>query len=122
MSFIGNIVSGIGSALRTLFTSIRNFIVTVIHGILNFFKEVVGWFKKLRLNPNKHTPFIADAKRLKQLIHEAPEVNVGIFEGVYNEETEEIEHYREIKADNVDAETKRILSNTTPSNPIVVLS
>lgn len=93
MSLLANIFGGISSALRTLFTAVKNFLVTVIRGILNFFKEVVTWFKNLRLDPNKHTPFVADAKRLKQLIHEAPEVNVGIFEGVYNEETEEIEHY-----------------------------
>lgn len=122
MSLLANIFGGISSALRTLFTAVKNFLVTVIRGILNFFKEVVTWFKNLRLDPNKHTPFVADAKRLKQLIHEAPEVNVGIFEGVYNEETEEIEHYKEIKADKVDAETKKILSNATPDNPIVVLS
>lgn len=117
-----SIFGTIAGAIRALFTSVKNFILTVIRGILNFFKEVVTWFKNLRLDPNKHTPFVVEGKRLKQLIHEAPEVNVGIFEGVYNEETEEIDHYREIKADQVDKETMDILSRATPDNPIVVLS
>lgn len=122
MSAISNLVETIGSALRGLFAAVKNFVVTVVQGVLSFFQDVVNWFKHLRLNPAKQTPFILDAQRLKKMIHEAPVVDVGIFEGVYNEETDEIEHYREIKADQLDDKTKEVLDNATDDNPIVVLS
>jgi hypothetical protein len=119
---IQKLFSGIGAALQKLFDKIKQIVVTIIKGVLQFVRDVVNWFKKLRLDPEEHTPFVVEAEKLKEMIHNAPVVDVGIFEGVYNEETEEIEHYREISAESLDMKTREILANANENNPIVVLN
>ncbi|MCR5545456.1 MAG: hypothetical protein K6F30_03165 [Lachnospiraceae bacterium] len=122
MNTISSFFSSIGQALANLFRKIKNFFVKVIKRALNFFRDVVNWFKQLDLNPENHTPFVTDAKKLKEMIHNAPIVDCGIFEGVYNAQTEEIEHYQEISAEGMDEKTKEILSQAKEDNPIVVLN
>ena len=85
---------------------------------MNFFREVVDWFKSLRLNPQEDTPFIANASEFKEMLKTAPKKDVGIFEGVYNEETDEITANRYLDADEVDQKTKNVLGNES----LVVLS
>ena len=102
------------------FQWLKSFVKKVINGVLNFVKNVVGWFKKLNLNPNTQTPFIANANKpeLKEMLNNAPVKNVGIFEGVYNEETDEIEHAQLLEADAVDQQIYQTLGN----EPLVVLN
>lgn len=119
---IQKIFTAIGTALQKLFDKIKQIIVTIIKGVLQFMRDVVNWFIQLRLNPEEQTPFIIDANRLKDMIHDAPVVDVGIFQGVYNEDTDEIEHYREISAESLDQKAKDILAQATDENPIVVLN
>lgn len=90
----------------------------VIRGVLNFAREVVDWFRSLNLNPQEDTPFIADASEFKEMLKTAPKKDVGIFEGVYNEEEDEIVSHRYLDADSLDARTKEILGK----EPLVVLS
>ena len=52
------------------------------------------------------------------MLKTAPKKNVGIFEGVYNEETDEITANRYLDADRLDAKTKEVLER----EPLVVLS
>jgi len=122
MNTISSFFSSIGQALANLFEKIKNFVVKVIKRVINFFQDVVNWVKQLHLNPEEHTPFIVDAEKLKEMIHNAPVVDCGIFTGVYNEQTEEIEHYQEISAEGMDENTKKILSQAKENNPIVVLN
>lgn len=44
------------------------------------------------------------------MIKEAPVVDCGIFEAVYNEEKDTIEHMRVVEAEELDDETKNVLS------------
>ena len=106
------------NAIKAAFRYIVNLVRKVINGILNFAKEVVDWFKSLSLNPQKDTPFIADAKKFKDMLKTAPEKKVGIFEGVYKEEKDEITAHRYLDADELDQKTKDVLEN----EPLVVLS
>ena len=99
------------AAIKAAFRYIVNLVRKVINGILNFTKQVVNWFKSLRLDPQKDTPFIADASEFKEMLKAAPKKNVGIFEGVYNEETDEITANRYLDADEVDQKTKDVLGN-----------
>ena len=62
--------------------------------------------------------FIADESEFKEMLKTAPKKNVGIFEGVYNEETDEITANRYLDADRLDAKTKEVLER----EPLVVLS
>ena len=106
------------NAIKAAFRYIVNLVRKVINGILNFAKEVVDWFKSLRLNPQEDTPFIANASEFKEMLKTAPKKDVGIFEGVYNEETDEITANRYLDADEVDQKTKNVLGNES----LVVLS
>lgn len=106
-------------AIKACFRFIRNLIRYIVRGILNFTTHVVGWFKSIyNLNQEKDTPFIADASKLKDLLNTAPVKNVGIFEGVYNEEQDEITTHRYIDADGIDDKTQSILEN----EPLVILN
>lgn len=52
------------------------------------------------------------------MLKTAPRKDVGIFEGVYNEEADEITVSRYLEADEVDQKTKEVLGN----EPLVVLN
>lgn len=90
---------------------IKDLVATIIEGCLNFARNVVGWFKKLNLRQGRDVPFIANANQqaFKEMLQKAPVKNVGIFEGVYNEETDEITHYEYIEADDLDQRTQQVL-------------
>ena len=105
-------------AIKAAFRYIVNLVRKVVHGVLNFCREVVDWVKSLRLNPQEDTPFIANASEFKEMLKTAPKKDVGIFEGVYNEETDEITANRYLDADEVDQKTKNVLGNES----LVVLS
>lgn len=122
MGFFSNVYSGIGSALRELFNIVKKFVVTIIAGVLDFASEIINWFRGLCLDPKKQTPFIVDANRMQELIKEAPVVDCGIFEGVYNEETNKIDHYKEIQADSLNPRAREVLDQASDDNPIVVLN
>lgn len=107
MGFISNIIEAIKSAIRW----IKNLVKRVINGIFDFLAYCVNWFKSLRLNKEKHIPFVADAKAFKEMLKTAPTKNVGIFEGVFDETTDEIIHHQFIEADDVDEKTKETLGD-----------
>ena len=116
MAFFSTIWEGI----KSFFNAVSNLVRKVIRGILNFLKEVVAWFKKLGLNKEKDTPFIVDAEKLKQMIDNAPIVDVGIFEAVYDEELQTITHARMVEADSLDQQTKDTLAQA--DDGLVVLN
>ena len=113
-------VSVIWEGIKEFFQSVVNIVRKVIRGVLNFVKEVVNYFKKLALDPRKDTPFLIDSEVLKEKIKNAPRVNVGIFEGVYDEDTNEITNVRQVEADALDEQTQDVLSKADEG--IVALS
>ena len=70
--------------------------------------DIIDWIKNA----------ISNSPEFKQMLRRAPNKNVGIFKGVYNEETDEIEHSEFVGADAVDSQTKNVMQN----EPLVVLS
>ncbi|MGL4804781.1 MAG: hypothetical protein ACRC26_00285 [Bacteroidales bacterium] len=90
----------------------------IIEGIVSFVHHVVGWFRELMLDKKKHVPFIGKMDEFKSALKNAPVKNAGIFEGVYNEETDQIEHIRYLDADDLDTTTKQVLGD----QPLVVLN
>lgn len=111
------IINSIVELIKAAFRFIANIVRKVIRGILNFAREVVGWFRSLTLDKDKDTPFIANAEQFKEMLKTAPTKKVGIFEGVYNEESDEITYNRYLDADEIDNKTKEVLGN----EPLVVL-
>lgn len=115
-TYLDPIISWIKGAIA----HIKNLVKRFIDGCLQFFKDVVNWFKSLKLNQKIHIPFIGNAnnKEFRQMLKQAPVKNVGIFQGVYDQETDEIIHHEYIEADSVDEQTYETLKG----EPIVVLS
>ena len=118
MSFWG----GIWDAVKRLFNGFVRVIKRIIVGILNFAKDVVRWFKNFNLDPRRQTPFVINAKNLKDIIADAPVVNCGIFAGVYDNESETITESEIIEADKLDSEARDILSSADAKDGLVVLN
>lgn len=93
------------------------FETVTIEGCLNFL-EVVNWFKTLKLDKNKHVPFVAKASAMKDKLSIQPTKKESLFIGVYDEEKEEIVHAKLIEADELDAKTCEVLGN----EDLIVLS
>jgi hypothetical protein len=108
----------IKNAFRAALQWIKNIVKIVIDGVLNFAEKVVGYFKNLKLTPNKHVPFIANKQAFVDKIKNATVKNVGIFQGIFNKDTNEFEHVQDLEADSLDQNTKEILGN----EELVVLS
>lgn len=106
------IISSVVGAIKAAFRFVRNLVKYIVNGILNFAKNVVQWFKKINnLDQQKDVPFIADASQFKEALKTAPVKNVGIFQGVYDEEADEITHHQYIEADALDDQTRSVLGN-----------
>lgn len=99
---------------------IKQLFVRIINGVINFFNHVVGWFKSLSLNQQVDIPFVINAKdpQFKAMLKNAPVRNVGVFEGVYNEQTDEITHHEYLAADAIDSKTREVMGTES----LVVLS
>lgn len=114
--------SAIWNWLKNAAKSFWNGVKRLWRAVVDFVANVYTYFKNLRLIRGKHKPFIGQLDMLDKLkdgINNAPERPVGgIFEGVYNQETNEIEHFQIIESNHLDAKTKEILGN----DPLVVLS
>ncbi|WP_031535710.1 MULTISPECIES: hypothetical protein [unclassified Bacteroides] len=114
MGILEEIWAGIGN----FFEHVINFICDVIDGILNFFNDVVDWFKKKFLQKGRHIPFIGDKNKIKDMLKTAPVKDVGLFKGIYDQQTDEITDMAVVEADELDAQTKEVLGN----DALVVLS
>lgn len=88
-----------------------------IEGCLNFL-EVVNWFKTLKLDKNKHVPFVAKASAMKDKLSIQPTKKESLFIGVYDEEKDEIVHAKLIEADELDSKTREVLG----TEDLIVLS
>ena len=93
--------------------AVCDFVIDVINGIFDFLKECVNWFKGLMLKRQRDIPFLADANKpeFKKMLQNAPKKNAGIFEGVFNQETDEITAARYVAADELDGQTRDVLGN-----------
>ena len=90
----------------------------VINGILDFTKEVVGYFRNLNLKPQIHVPFVANMNSFKEKLKKAPVKSVGIIVGVFNEQTDDFEDVCQVEADGLDQKTREVLGR----EELVVLS
>lgn len=120
-------INAILDALSRAVQWLVNLVVTIINGIIDFARDVKKWFKGLLLKKGRHIPFLAKAKEFKELLKDAPERHVGIFEedentlleGVFDTEDDTIAHIREIHSkEGVDKKTKDIIGD----EKIVILS
>ena len=106
------------NAFSQVLTWFKNIVKKVINGILEFAQQVVGYFRNLNLKPQIHVPFMANLDSFKQELKNAPVKKVGIFQGVFNEETDKFEHINQVEADGLDETTLKVLGR----EELVVLS
>ena len=83
----------------------------VIDGECNF-NDFLAWFRKQKLDKEKHTPFIMklDNEAIKTFSITPLTKPCGILIGIYDKTTEEIS-YCAVQCDTLDAETAEILGN-----------
>lgn len=94
--------------------------LNLIQGVIDFLKDVVSFFKKLKLDKRKDIPFIMNGEEFCKMLHKAPVKNAGIFEAVFDEEAGEITASRELQADGLDRRTREALESA--EDGLVVLS
>ncbi len=116
MSTPRTIVQTLGNFFRMIGRALKKLVIRFIE----FAKHVINWFKQLSLDPREDTPFVVNAEKMSEMLQNAPVVDCGIFEGVFNEETGTITHHRLIETEELDQQTEDILSRST--NGIVVLN
>ena len=112
------LISVIAELIKRAISWIKKVFQFVINGIFNFLAHCVNWFKSLRLDKNRHVPFVANGEQFKDMLKTAPKKNVGIFQGVFDEATEEIVANQFIEADALDPKTREVLGD----EDLVVLS
>lgn len=99
--------------IKRVWGRIKNFFKRIINGILNFYRDIRAWFEKLSLKLGNHIPVLAktNSDLFKQVLHEAPVKNVGIFQCVYDQEADEITNGEYIQADSLDTRTHLLLEH-----------
>ncbi len=102
--------------------SIVDWVVKVIQGLLDFFSNVLEWFKRKGYTKQTDNPFIADKEKLEALIKNAPVKHYGVkgkkglVRGNYDERTGEITA-EDVESNGFDAETREALGN----EPLVLI-
>lgn len=114
---IDDLYDAIASAVHNFIEMVKGMIKTIVIAIVNFKNQVVNWFKNLPLIKGRHIPFISQREDFRTMLKNAPRKKCGIFEGVYDEQTDAISNLQYIAADQLDAQTKQYLGN----EPIVIL-
>lgn len=99
---------------------LRDWICELIQGVIDFLTHVVSWFRSLRLDKKKDIPFIMKGEKFREMLHQAPKKNVGLFEANYDEQADEITANRWLEADGVDAKTRQALNES--EDGVLVLS
>lgn len=104
-------------AIKGFLSLVKGVVKTIVKSIVDFAKDVVGYFRNLELKHGRDIPFITRDKVFKEMLKDAPVKNVGIFTATYNTETEQIENLQYVAADQADSRIDEILENES----IVVL-
>lgn len=107
MGFFSALWQGVVNFAKRLWNAIKRIFVAIVR----LFREVVDYFKRMILDPQKDKPFIGKLDQLKEAIKNAPTKDAGIFRGVYNEATDEIEKFDIVEAKEIDAETSNLMGN-----------
>lgn len=118
MGFWSDLWNGVVSFAKRMWNAIKRIVVAVVSlaaHVVNYFADLL---KKNLLDQRTDKPFIGDYSKLKEAINNAPTRNVGIFRGVYNQETDEITLLENVEANSLDSQTKQTLGN----DPLVLLT
>lgn len=91
------------------------FVSVVIDTIISFYSEVVEYFKSLRLKAGVHIPFIfgKDSPIASQIggLIENTHGGPGVYEGVFNEKTDQLDSLRWVEGTELDEQTANAIKN-----------
>lgn len=90
--------------------ALGKWIISGLVKVISFLKDVLGWFTGQNLDPNKDTPFVVKADdEMRKMLNQAPKKNVGIFNGVYDKNTDMITYKAIDSEEGIDQKTKEVL-------------
>lgn len=106
-------LNSIKEAFRAFIEKVKGIVETIIAKIVEFKTQIVDWFKQQKLKKGRDIPFLTTKQEFRDWIKNAPRKNIGLglIEGVYDEQTDEITDLRYISADEYDEKTKEVLGN-----------
>ena len=106
-------LNSIKEAFRAFIEKVKGIVETFIAKIVEFKTQIVDWFKQQKLKKGRDIPFLTTKQEFRDWIKNAPRKNIGLglIEGVYDEQTDEITDLRYISADEYDEKTKEVLGN-----------
>lgn len=106
----GGFWNTIVSFVKKIFNWIKR---KILNGILNFFDNILSFFIGGYLKRGRDIPFVADANSdiMREAFGSGSTKNVGIFQGVFNDETNEITKCEYIEADNMDNQARNLISD-----------
>lgn len=108
--FVSPYLNGIIEAFKAFMEKVKGVVKTIFTRIVDFKNQIVGWFKNLNLIKGIHIPFMTNRQDFKEMLANAPKVNVDVFTGVYNEQTDEITNLQYIAANQYDKMTAELLN------------
>lgn len=108
--FVSPYLNGIIEAFKAFMEKVKGVVKTIFTRIVDFKNQIVGWFKSLNLIKGIHIPFITNMVEFKTMLKNAPEVYGGVFEGVFDEQTNEITNLQYIAANQYDKMTAELLN------------
>lgn len=73
--------------------------------------DVAAYFKGLSLMQGTHIPFVAQDEGFRNIVKDIPAEKPFVLLGVYNNQTDEVEHAKLIVADQIDQSVKNVLGN-----------
>lgn len=91
------------------------FVSVVLNTVIQFYTEVVEYFKSMALERGVQIPFVfgEDSPIADQLegLKKEEHSQTGIYEGVFNDKTEQIESLRWVGAPDMDEQTESMIKN-----------
>ena len=90
--------------------SLGNWLINIINRLISFVQDVLGWFKMKNLDPRRDTPFVMQCDpEMRKMLGKAPRRNIGLFKGVYDEQTDTIEGDEIETTEGFDRQTQEVL-------------
>ncbi len=107
-------------ALKAFMEKVKGIVKKIIAKIVDFKSQIVDWIKNHPLIKGRHIPFLMNKSTFGEMLKKAPTVKipdlfgeekVGLFEGIYDDQADEITDLQYIAADKYDEQTKEVLGN-----------
>jgi hypothetical protein len=112
VDFVSPYLQGIAEAFKAFMEKVKGIINIIIAKIVDFKNQIFNWIKNHPLIKGRHIPFLTRREDFKEMLKNAPTRKIeGLFEGIYDDQTDEITDLQYIAADELDEKTEEVLGN-----------